>query len=248
VAYGNLFETSTASEALMCRSAGGWAPDIGCLGNAVFKVRGVEVRDMAGSVADPNVPDLPAGTLVSDYVRVEGVWQGDALVATNVEPAERPSTLQLLALPAVPCEPPRGGWPSFPADRAFGSGAVLRAMVGSDPDTYTGTSFAASTGADGRIGELVALVGTLDDVESVTAELRSIHPFNLCVVGSKYSSSELQEIADNLSAVNPDWELQVDAAVGRVGVRIPVFDQAAADALAMYSDVVLVAPVVNKSR
>lgn len=246
VAYGNLFETATPSQAFLCRWADGFAPDIGCLGSVVVTVRGVDVRELPGTEADPSVPELPAGTWVSTYIRVEGVWRGEAIEATHVERAERPSTRELLALPDVPCARPPDGWAGYPPDPGLvdQADAALRSEVSEHPDEYAGISFAVTTDEEGRISELVRVVGTLVDVESVSPKLHSIYPFNLCIVRVEHSSSELQEIADDLFAFNRDWEILIDTSVGRVGVYVPVFDQGAADAVAPYSSTVLIRPVV----
>ena len=65
-AYGSLFETGTPSNALLCAWAGGWPPDVGCIGRSraipFVAVSNVNVRDLPGTEADPNVPELPKGT------------------------------------------------------------------------------------------------------------------------------------------------------------------------------------------
>lgn len=119
-AYGSLFETETPSNALLCSSAGGWAPDVGCIGMsrtiAVVAVSNVNVRDLPGTEAEPNDPDLPKRTWVTFHVRVEGEWANGTLESARIEPADPPSLRRLFPMPEPPCDAPAGGWPGDGGD------------------------------------------------------------------------------------------------------------------------------------
>lgn len=119
VAYGNLFETRIADETLLC-PAGGSPPDsTGCHGTVVVTVRGIDPRELPGLETNPTVPDLPGGTWVTQWVRVDGVWADGAFQATRVELAERPSFLELIQMPEVPCDSPTSGCPVTPVSPAI---------------------------------------------------------------------------------------------------------------------------------
>lgn len=253
VAYGNMFETEAESEALLCRWAGGWPPDVGCVGMGteavVVTIRGVDVRDFPGDEADPNVPDLPRGTWVSNYVRVDGVWANGALEATHIELAQQPSIRELSRLTEVPCEPPAGGWPGYPQDPEVVGRAedALEAEVSGNPDEYAGISSAVAMDADGRIADSVVVVGTVVDIDSVAPKLHSIFPFNLCIVRAEYSARELQDVVDALADMKRGWEIWIDTSIARVAVYVPVFDQATEDAIRQYSSIVSVRPILVRS-
>lgn len=246
VAEGNLFETKQPSEALLC-PGGGWPPDVGCIGQVVVPVMGVDPRALPGAEADPNVPDLPAGTWVTNYVRVDGVWVDGALHVVGVEPTKQPSLVELVPTPEVPCDEPLGGWPGYngnPGD-AEEAWQALEAEVLRNPETYTGVSSAVIPGRDTEVLDQAVVVGTLADVDKVAPKLHSIYPYNLCIIRVGYSRTQLDEAAESIRAMVRAWDVyDREYAFGRVIVRVPVFDLQTAAALAPYGSMVSVEPIV----
>lgn len=250
VAYGNLFETRIADETLLC-PAGGSPPDsTGCHGTVVVTVRGIDPRELPGLETNPTVPDLPGGTWVTQWVRVDGVWADGAFQATRVELAERPSFLELIQMPEVPCDSPTSGVPGYtgePGDteRAREAFEVLEAEVARDPDTYSGISSAVIRGPDGGGFRPAIVVGTVLEVESVAQRLHAIYPYKPCILRVNHSARELQQSAEGVRALKRPWDVyEHEYGFGRVIVRVPVMDQQTDATLAPFGSIVSIRPFV----
>jgi hypothetical protein len=176
----------------------------------------------------------PTGDWDGTSARVEGTWDGEAITATAMTAAPPPSRL---SLPPIPCDPPAGGWPGLPTpEDGESAGLALEAEVNRHPDRYLGLWPAATTNAGGDVSKRAIVVGTVEDVSSVAAALRVIYPFNLCVVQSDFSATELQPVVDELDALNYPWVVDLEARVGRVEVWTTALSPAMAEALDRFSD------------
>lgn len=211
-----------------------------CAFNALVPVTGVDVRELGRELA---------GQWVTDYLRVEGVWTDGAIAANSVSSLELPRATEILSplgSPGVPCEPPSGGWSRYPdgpdGERAA---AALEAEVESHPEKYSGLWTGAITDSNENPVDLVVVVGTVADVESVAADLRALYPFNLCVTHVDYSRGQLEGVIESLSAGFADWDVTLDPSIARIVVRLPAFDPRAAEATAPYESEVVVLPVVE---
>lgn len=239
-AHGYLIETDPG--VLLCQMMVWRAPQTPpkCAFEPLVPVTGVDVREIGAEFG---------GLWVTDYVRVDGMWNDGAFAAARVTPAERPRPSDQLDLlfpvkREVPCEAPPGGWPDPPDDEQ--SLQPLSAEVEGNPDKYVGLWSGEVTDAEGNAVDLVVVVGTVADVASVAAELRPIYPFNPCITRAEYSRRELQEVADRLSPTHPDWDVYVEPSLSRIVVRLVVFDSSAEEATRQYADKVLIRPVVER--
>ncbi len=166
--------------------------------------------------------------------RVEGAWDGESITATEMTAVSPPSRL---SLPSIPCDPPVGGWPGFPTSEAGESAALaLQEEVDRHPERYLGLWGASTTDAEGEASNRAAVVGTVDDIQSVTAELVAIYPFNLCVVSADFSAADLMPVVEELEAMDYPWQVNLEARVGRVEVWTTALSPAMAEALARFSD------------
>lgn len=166
-------------------------------------------------------------------VQLEGTWDGDELTSTVVSagpPPARPTR------PPIPCDPPAGGWPETPtsvdSDAAV---AALQAEVDDHPSRYVGLWGASNKDSTGAVSNRAVVVGTVEDVQSVTAALTAIYPFSLCVVASDFSAADLQPIAAELKDLDFPWQVDLEAQVGRVEVWTTALSPAMAEALAQFS-------------
>jgi hypothetical protein len=166
--------------------------------------------------------------------RVEGAWDGESITATEMTAVSPPSRL---SLPPIPCDPPVGGWPGFPTSEDGESAALaLQEEVDRHPERYLGLWGASTTGKAGEMSNRAVVVGTVDDVQSVTAALTAIYPFNLCVVSSDFSAAALLPVVDELDALGYHWQVDLEPRVGRVEVWTTALSPAMAEALARFSD------------
>ncbi len=123
----------------------------------------------------------------------------------------------------------------------------LQAEVGRNPDTYVGAWSGEIRDRAGQEVDRAMVVGTVAEIESVAAELRSRFPYNLCIVRAEHSASDLQRAARALSAMDRPWELQLDPRIARVVVRVAAFGQPAAEAISPYASLVSVRPIVVRA-
>jgi len=178
-------------------------------------------------------------------VRIEGVWTGDAIEAITITPEERSNGP---SWPPIPCDPPAGGWPGLPtADDDDSAGLALQSEIDSRPSRYLGLWPAAAVDDAGKVMNRAVVVGTVDDVEAVTAELTAIYPFNLCVVHSQFSAADLQPVADELEAMDYPWHVDLEPRTGRVEVWTTALSPEMADALVPYADAVELHTTLRRS-
>jgi len=178
-------------------------------------------------------------------VRVEGVWDGQAIEATAITREKVPSGS---SWPPIPCDPPAGGWPSLPTgDDGESTGRALEQEVGRHPERYIGLWPAATTNAAGDVKNRALVVGTVDDVQSVTQALTAIYPFNLCVVRSDFSAAELEPVVDELESLDYPWHVGLEPRVGRVEVWTTALTPEMAEALAPFSGKVALQTALRRS-
>jgi hypothetical protein len=200
---------------------------LGCLGADLVPVTGA-----ASGVAD------------GQYAQVQGKWDGEAIEATSVIASAAPP---FVIGYTMPCKAPAGGWPAIPdSEEAEAAARALEREVAEHPDRYVGLWPAPITDAAGRITARAVVVGTLEDEQSVAAELARIYPFNLCVIRSDFSASQLQPVLDRLLALDRRWQVMIEPAVGRVVVTTTVLDSSTAAVIAEFADRVDLRVTVRK--
>lgn len=121
----------------------------------------------------------------------------------------------------------------------------LEGLVSRNPDKYAGITSAVITDADGRTTDYVAVVGTIGDIDPLAPFLHSRYPYNLCIVRADRSAAELEEVAAALRKLNYPWDIWIDAAIARVAVHVPIFDQPTAEAIRPYASSVSIRPLVR---
>jgi hypothetical protein len=247
VAFGHLFEAGTG--AWLCPQVVGFPPDVGCIGTVFVRVNGLDPRDYPGQEAQAVVPgsDQPERRWVTEFLRVEGSWDGSAVEAIRVIPADQQPLGSLFEPPGVPCDAPIGGWTgeSGSGDQEAAA-AALQAEVTQNPETYVGVwSAEPDPSTDPTLS--VVVVGTVEDVESVGPRLRSIYAYDLCIVRADYSRAELDEALRELAVEGRNWELYVDPAIARVVVKVPAFDHVVSEAIGRFSDLVAVRAIVVRA-
>ncbi|HUG30192.1 MAG TPA: hypothetical protein VMQ65_06760 [Candidatus Limnocylindria bacterium] len=190
-----------------------------------------------GCMGNPLVLVWPTADWDGSSARVEGYWDGESITATTmtgVPPIRLPR-------PVIPCDPPVGGWPGLATSEAGESAALaLQAEVDRHPERYLGLWAASTPDAEGETSNRAAVVGTVDDIQSVTTELVALYPFNLCVVSSDFSAADLLPVVDELEALDYPWQVNLEAQVGRVEVWATALSPAMAEALVRFPDKVVV--------
>jgi hypothetical protein len=178
-------------------------------------------------------------------VRIEGVWTGEAIEAITIERGGRPAEP---TWPPIPCDPPAGGWPGLPkGDEGEAEYFALEEELAQYPERYLGLWPAANVDAAGEVTTRAVVVGTVDDVESVTAHLTAIYPFNLCVVHSEFSTADLRPVAEGLAAMDYPWHVDLEPRTGRVEVWATALSPGMAEALVPYSDEVELHTTLRRS-
>lgn len=220
----------------ICRELLAVGEHLACGGMRTVSIRGLDPRTLPGS-------ERESGAYVTTWVTVYGTWDGDALEATQAAATDEPDEL---VPPTVPCNAPEGGWPGgATGDDGEQAALALERHVATQPERYVGIWPAVIPPPHDARGAHAIVVGTVDDVDTEGAELAAIYPYNLCVVPVEFSARELEEVADQLSALDERWLVEVEPAADRVIVATDVFDQATAEAIAPYREMVLVHTVVR---
>ncbi len=198
----------------------------------------VDVRNLPGAAE-------VGGTWASGHLSVEGTWEGDRIRVTDARPSERPASSSLER--NVPCDAPAGGWPVVDTDLAYeAAGAAVDGEVLAHPDRYAGLwgAFVGSGDIEGRAA--VYVVATVDDVETVTTELRKVFSYSLCVVRVPFSTRDLERIEASLASDGRPWSLETNLTRKGVTLRATVLDEAVAAALGPKIGQYTVEPLVRK--
>lgn len=147
-------------------------------------------------------------------------------------------------VPPAPCPAPEGAWiDEGLSNERFEAAHALDDYVLSRPHKFSGIWSAAAVGA-----VQVPVIGTVEDVDSVTRELADIYPFQLCVVPVEFSERDLRYAASSIEALEEGWSVDIDPVLNRVVVSPPVYDREAAVTLDRYRDRTVINPVVELAR
>lgn len=143
------------------------------------------------------VPTDFAANRVPGCISVVGTWRGESIEVKAQSP-EIPSREPIPDWMDSPCPPPPGGWPygvavgnlQFHIGDLESSGAmVTRVLFRPSPDQ-------------------VVLVIAATDIDAVTRQLAPQLPNQLCVVRSRFTRDQLDEVRDVLHAHWRDWRLE----------------------------------------
>jgi hypothetical protein len=141
------------------------------------------------------IPTDGAPDRVPAYVSVVGTWR-DGSIEVEEQSADIPAREPWADRTDPPCPPPPGGWRhgALDFDLDYGdlesSGAVVTRVI-----------FRPS--ADQEV-----LVIAATDVDAVTRQLSPQLPNQLCVVPSRFTSAQLDEVRDVLLAHWREWRLE----------------------------------------
>ena len=107
--------------------------------------------------------------------------------------------------PAVPCDPPAGGWAEGRGETGPDDWMGLNRLtehVRGHPDRFSdiweGHPDGPPSGPSYSPSRMVYVIGTTGDVGQAQAELRGFYPGNLCVHRVERSAAELEQLAQRL--------------------------------------------------
>ena len=199
-------------------------------------VRGLDLATITDRKLDRGV--------VTGRARVDGRYVAGVVTVTRQAAPdpyeERPSSLP----ERPPCAPPTGGWQAGQSDVD-----PLATYVTAHPDrfvdpwvTYPDGYPKTDTGSTVANYTTVPVVGTVLDPAAVEAELRKVHPGNLCVVRVTRSAATLTAVTGRLVADETGfrehgvYSTSPDGVTGRVDVDLVVLDPSAQRWLAQADD------------
>jgi hypothetical protein len=135
-----------------------------------------------------------AANRVPGYVSVVGTWR-DESIEVEEQSSELPAREPSAARTDPPCPPPPGGWrrDALPWDPDLGDLRSSEVIV--HPVVFRPS-------ADQEV-----LVIAATDVDAVTRQLSKYLPDQLCVVPSRFTRAQLDEVRDVLRA-RRDWRLE----------------------------------------
>jgi hypothetical protein len=200
-------------------------------------------------LANISVADLPSWVPLSwggrsEYVSLTGTWSDGRFVVARITESNRPIETD----PPLPddCVTPEGGWPGDIPNNTDGEAALrmLSEELSRDANTYL-NYWRADLVPSNPDAEKVTVVGTVDDPASVTPQLRSLFPYNLCVMNVAFPNATLESVSRRLTENDGTWRTSIDVALDRVVVRLGIVD---ANALARIGDdvsVVTIEPLVR---
>jgi hypothetical protein len=122
----------------------------------------------------------------------------------------------------------------------------LQSEVNGHPEEYVGLWSAVFEVEKGPSSEGAQVVGAVSDVDTATARLSSIFPFNLCVVRVAFSARDLNEVADHLSELQIVHASEIDPAIDRLVIRPLVLDSRTAEAIRPFADRIVLQPLVER--
>lgn len=233
--------------AALCRSLDFLGTYPGCSdGTSGVPIFDVDVRSLPGWETGAGLPGSSVESYwVTDYLTVLGTWQGDGIRSTQITPADRPPGATQLR--PVPCDPPPGGWPGQGTPDDYEPAWLeLQNEVGQHPEEYVGLWWAVFDVELGPTSDGVQVVGTVSAVDTATARLASVFPYNLCVVQVPFSARDLNEVADRLSDLQIVHAGQIDPAIDRLVIRPLVLDEETAEAVQPFTDRIVLLPLVER--
>lgn len=135
---------------------------------------------------------------VEGWAAVTGAWSGGQLVVERQDPpARQPPPRARWVSP--PCPPPEGGWPEVPRDGDI----ELTYDLGDLADTGAATAITLFHPGESQ----PVLVAAAADVAAVEARLRPQLGGSLCVVPSRWSKRQLDDVHAHLRQRFDRWNL-----------------------------------------
>jgi hypothetical protein len=204
------------------------------------------VRVTLSGVDLSKIPGWHAGgfgiTMLSAHVTVVGQWVGGSVRVESIVESTRP---ELFPDRPAPCAAPAGGWPEpGTGDEMEAASARLTSYVNRYPDLYSGYWPGELPSVNGQRRQAL-VVGTVGDVAAEQTRLNSVYLFGVCVVAAEFSATELKATARDVEQLSRGWMVDIDHAIDRVTVDLPVFDADAASALASIAPMVQIRPLVT---
>ena len=173
------------------------------------------------------------GQSFSAPVRVEGTFHQGTLAVSLVEasPPDPPTPHQE---PAVPCDPPAGGWAEGRGETGPDDWMGLNRMtehVRAHPERFSDLWEAhpdgPPSGPSYSPSRMVYVIGTTGDVAQATAELRPMYPGNLCVHRVEHSAADLEQLAQRLrDTSSTPVSAYADVIQNKVRVKVVALDPA----------------------
>jgi len=183
---------------------------------------------------------------VEGWATVTGTWSGGQFRAGRQDPsAPRPAARARWVTP--PCPPPGGGWPA--------AGRRDTPMLSRDLDDLAGTDAAVAVTWFHPGENQPVLVVAAADPAAVEARLRPQLGGSLCVVPSRWTKAQLDDVASQLHHRMQQWNLyqlgrqHADDGQACIGARlVRVLPQIAAWAGSLPSGIVALEPWLLPAR
>lgn len=199
---------------------------------------------VAGASFDAVADRFDEAGAVEGWATVTGVWSGEQLRIERLgAPAAEPATPARWVTP--PCPPPEGGWPTVHRR------GELSYDVGDLADT--GAAVAVTVFRPGE--DQAVLVVAAADQAAVEARLRPQLGTSLCVVPSRWTKGQLDDVRDDLSRRWQQWDLYrlgpQNGADGQAHIAarlVRVLPQVAAWAAAVPPGIVVLQPWLTPRR
>lgn len=181
----------------------------------------------------------------SDWLTVRGAWTGGRITVTSIG-TRVPGPSGRGSLTDIPCTPPPNGWRA--GEWKTGDGERLDHAVPADSTLYYGPEAFSVTLEDGRTA-IVAVIGTVGDVETLNDKLATIVPDNLCVTKVDYANSTIATLEQRLDKLAPqeDWSPLRLFIWDRVWLQLRVLDEHAFQLLEPDANKLVVNPLVQRA-
>jgi hypothetical protein len=141
---------------------------------------------------------------IPGHVTITGIWLGDGIRVESMSPAGLPRSIDAQHT-TPPCPPPAGGWPHGAAHE----------NLNFDRDALQRCGAAVTVGMWRPSDDQVVLVVTASDVVAVKTLLGPQLPGRLCVVPSRWTRAQLDEVSAQLR----DFALE-ELRCDRMGQRV----------------------------
>ena len=153
---------------------------------------------LVGADFDALANRLEQGGAVDGFATVTGVWSGEQLRVSLQTPPE-PRSAWVLPWTTPPCPPPSGGWPQVTRRGDI----MLDYDLGDLLDTGAAVTVTHFRPADNQ----AVLVVAASDQAAVEARLRPQLGDLLCVVPSRWTKAQLEEVRSYLHQRFEQWNL-----------------------------------------
>ena len=211
---------------------------------------------LPGSISTPNPPvepecstqrvqlfnvsssDMPAAGSTPMQTLVTGEWRADGITVESVR-VSQPATPPPPVLPSE-CQAPDVAWPGDIGSGVDGETELRALQDALQGATTTYSGYWRASLPDGS--QFVTIVGTVGDPTSTAPFLRSVFPYNLCVIEVPFSADDLSLARNELS--RRGYTIKLDVVLDRVDLALPFVDSQVIESLGPWLEIVNFQPMV----